>query len=309
MAREKNRKKLERLKDEIETLKHEGIDHQHPKFQEWKQEARSTLKAIYGDGSPILRKFEEVSSRRRGDRMWEEEHDIRGKGKAAFKTDLERARTLLDEALEVSHLLGEDGTGIGEDEFISTVSKGALQEEEAIPAEELATPEPHPTIPTETTPALPAEAPPASPPEAPPTSLPEAPPTLPVEELSEQKREKGIEELLHELEQDKKDLEQVQSTLEEALDGINIRSEEGMVEELIQQLEEQIKNPNVEMRKVQKTMEELLRVKGKKALLQRLTQATRDPEVPWGKIRGLMKGVWEIDKKFLIDILPDLLED
>lgn len=301
MAREKNRKKLERLKDEIETLKHEGIDHQHPKFQEWKQEAKSTLKAIYGNGSPILRKFEEVSSRRREDRMWEEEHDIRGKGKAAFKMDLERARALLDEALEVSHLLGEDGTGIGEDEFISTVSKGALQEEEVIPAEELATPESPPTIPTETTPVLPTEAPPASP--------PEVTPTLPVEELSEQKREKGIEELLQELEQDKKDLEQVQSTLEEALDGINIRSEEDRLEELIQQLEEQIKDPNVEMRKVQKTMEELLRVKGKKALLQRLTQATRDPKVPWGKIRGLMKGVWEIDRKFLMDILPDLLED
>jgi hypothetical protein len=63
------------------------------------------------------------------------------------------------------------------------------------------------------------------------------------------------------------------------------------------------------MRKVQKTMEELLRVKGKKALLQRLTQETRDSKVPWGKIRGLMKGVWEIDRKFLIDILPDLLKD
>jgi hypothetical protein len=293
MAREKNRKKLERLKDDIETLKHEGIDHQHPKFQEWKQETKSTLKAIYGDGSPILRKFEEVSSQRRGDRMWEEENDIRGKGKAAFKLDLDRARTLLNEALEVSHLLGEGGAGIGEDEFISTVSKGALQEEEVIPAEELTTPEPPPTMPTETPPASPLE----------------APPTLPVEEISEQKREKGIEELLHELEQDKKDLEQVQSTLEEALEGINIHSEEDRLEELIQQLEEQIKDPNVEMRKVQKTMEELLRVKGKKALLQRLTQETRDPKVPWGKIRGLMKGVWEIDRKFLMDILPYLLED
>ena len=296
MAREKNRKKLERLKDEIETLKHEGIDHQHPKFQEWKQEAKSTLKAIYGDSSPILKKFEEVSSRRRGDRMWEEEHDIRGKGKAAFKMDLERARTLLDEALEVSHLLGEDGVGIGEEEFISTVSK-----KEAIPADKETLPK--------TPPAKPPEAPPATLPETPPQMLPEPQPQMPIEELSEQKREKGIEELLHELEQDKKELEQVQSTLEEALEGINIRSVEDRLEELIQQLEEQIKDPNVKMRKVQKTMEELLRVKGKKALLQRLTQETRDPTVPWGKIKGLMKGVWEIDRKFLMDILPDLLED
>jgi hypothetical protein len=329
MAREKNRKKLERLKDEIETLKHEGIDHQHPKFQEWKQEARSTLKAIYGDGSPVLRKFEEVSSRRRGDRMWEEEHDIRGKGKAAFKVDLERARTLLDEALEVSRLLGEDGAGIGEEEFISTVSK-----KEAIPADKQTPPEAPATTLPETPVATPPEAPPVMPPEtpaatlpetpaatspeAPPATLPETPPQVfaepqpqvPIEEVSEQKREKGIEELLQELEQDKKDLERVQSTLEEALEGINIiRSEEEMVEELLQHLEEQIKDPNVEMRKVQKTMEELLRLKGKKALLQRLTQETRDPKVPWGKIRGLMKGVWEIDRKFLVDILPDLIKD
>jgi vacuolar-type H+-ATPase subunit I/STV1 len=284
MAREKDRQKLERLKDEIDALKHEGIDHQHPKFQEWKKEARTTLKAIYGEGSPILMKFEAVGSRRREDRMWEEEHDIRGKGKAAFKMELERARTLLDEALEVSHLLGEDAAGIGEEEFISTVSKGALQDE-TVPAAKQATPE------------------------APQAMPPEAPPKVSAEQVVEGEREKDIEELLHELEKDKKDLEKVQATLEEALEGISLQSEENRVEDLIQQLEDQIKDPHVEMRKVQKTMEELLRLKGKKALLQRLTQETRDPKVPWGKIRGLMKGVWEIDKKFLIDILPDLLED
>jgi len=292
MTRAKDRQKLERLKDEIETLKHEGIDHQHPKFQEWKQEARTTLKAIYGEGSPILMKFDEVGSRRRGDRMWEEEHDIRGKGKAVFKMDMERARALLDEALEVSHLLGEDGAGIGEEEFISTVSR-----KEAIPADKQTAPEAPPVIAPEPTPQVPPEPPP-----------PQVP-TKVTKEVGERRREKDIEELLHELEQDKKDLERVQTTLEEALEGVSARSEEGRVEDLLQQLEEQIKDPNVQMRKVQKTMEELLRVKGKKALLQRLTQETRDPRVPWGKIRGLMKGVWEIDRKFLVDILPDLLED
>lgn len=130
-----------------------------------------------------------------------------------------------------------------------------------------------------------------------------------IEEMSERRREDDIEDLLQELEKDKQDLERVQATLEEALEGISAPSEEDRLEELIEQLEEQIKDPNVQMRKVQKTMEELLRVKGKKALLQRLTQETRDPKVPWGKIRGLMKGVWEIDRKFLIDILPDLIED
>jgi len=56
-------------------------------------------------------------------------------------------------------------------------------------------------------------------------------------------------------------------------------------------------------------MEELLRVKGKKALLERLTQETKDMTVPWIKIKELMRSVWEIDKKLLIDMLPDLLED
>lgn len=305
MAREKNRKKLERLKDEIEALKHEGIDHQHPKFKEWKQETISTLKAIFGDGSPILMKFEELSSRRREDRMWEEEHDIRGKGKAALKKDLQRAREILDEALELSHLLGEDGAGIGEEEFISTVSK-----KEAIPADKETFPEtpvaPSSEIPASTLPETPSQVRP----EPQPQVLPQPQPQVSLEEVTEQKQEKGIEELLQELEKDKKDLERVQSTLEEALEGINIvRSEEEMVEELLQNLEEQIKDPNVQMRKVQKTMEDLLRLKGKKALLQRLTQETRDPKVPWGKIRGLMKGVWEIDRKFLMDILPDLIKD
>jgi hypothetical protein len=301
MTREQDRQKLQKLMDEIDTLKREGIDHQHPKFQEWKKEAGSTLKAIYGEGSPILDKFKELDSRRREDRMWEEEHDIRGKGKAVFKMDLERARTLLEEALKVSHLLGEDGKGINEAEFISTVSKGALQEEAAPAAEE-----------------PPSEVPQAPPP-IPPEALPKMPAKevrerrrkkVPAAEVTEQRREKDIAELLHEMERDKKDLERVQTTLEEALEGVtSIRSEGVSIEELLMQLEEQIKDPTVEMRKVQKTMEELLRVKGKKALLQRLTQEIKDPTVPWGKVRGLMKGVWEIDRKFLIAILPDLLED
>ncbi len=288
--------------DVIDALKHEGIDHQHPKFQDWKKEARSTLRAIYGEGSPLLAKFEELDSRRKEDRMWEEEHDIRGKKKAVFKMDMERARDFLEEALKASHFLGEEGKGLDEEEFISSVSKGAVQEE-ALPAAEQA-------------------APPAVPPAPPPPILPEAPRKVltkevkerrrkkaPAEGVSELRRDKDIAELLHEMEKDKKDLEKVQVTLEEALEGVaGIRAEEGRVEELLMQLEEQIKNPDVEMRKVQKTMEELLRVKGKKALLQRLTEEIKDPTVPWGKVRELMKGVWDIDKKLLIEILPDLLE-
>jgi len=287
MTREKDRQRLEKLKDEIDTLKYEGIDQQHPKFQEWKKSARSILKAIYGEGSPILMKFDGVGSQRREDRMWEEEHDIRGRSKTAFKMELERARTILDEALELSHLLGEDEKKIGEEEFISTVSKGAI-EEESVPKTEPATPKTPSPIPPKPTPQVQPKA---------------------TEEVSERKREKDIEELLLELEKDKEDLALVQATLEQALEGVGVQSEEERLEELIEQLGEQIKNPNVQMRKVQKTMEELLRVKGKKALLQRLTQETRDPNVPWGKIRGLMKGVWEIDRKFLVDILPDLLKD
>src|SRR5208337_498560 len=195
MPREQDRQRLQRLMDGIDTLKHEGIDHQHPKFQEWKKEARSTLRAIYGEGSPLLAKFEELDSRRKEDRMWKEEHDIRGKKKAVFKMDMERARDFLEEALKASHFLGEEGKGIDEEEFISTVSKGALQEE-ALPAAE-------------------QTAPPAVPPAPPPPIPPEAPSKVPAKEVkdrrrkkapaaevSEPKREKHIAELLHELEKD-----------------------------------------------------------------------------------------------------------
>jgi hypothetical protein len=280
--------------DAIDALKHQGIDHQHPKFQEWKKEARSTLRAIYGEGSPLLSQFEELDSRRREDRMWEEEHDIRGKKKAVFKMDIERARDFLEEALKASHFLGEEGKGIDEEEFISTVSKGAVQEE-ALPAAEQAAPPP---------------VPPAAPRKAPPKEVRERRrKKVPAEGVSGPRRDKDIAELLNELDKDKKDLEKVQVTLEEALEGVaGIHSQEGRVEELLMQLEEQIKDPDVEMRRVQKTMEELLRVKGRKALLQRLTEDIKDPTVPWGKVRELMKGVWDIDKKLLIEILPDLLE-
>ncbi len=287
--------------DEIDTLKHEGIDHQHPKFQDWKKEARSTLRAIYGEGSPLLSKFEELDSRRKEDRMWEEEHDIRGKKKAVFKMDMERARDFLEEALKASHFLGAEGKGIDEEEFISTVSKGAVQEE-ALPAAEQAAPP--------VSPAPPPPIPPEAPRKVPAKEVKERRrKKAPTEGVSELRRDKDIAELLHEMEKDKKDLEKVQVTLEEALEGVaGSRGEEGRIEELLMQLEEQIKNPDVEMRKVQKTMEELLRVKGKKALLQRLTEEIKDPTVPWGKVRELMKGVWDIDKKLLIEILPDLLE-
>ena len=290
---------------DIESMKYEGIDHQHPKFQEWKKEVRTTLKGIYGEGSPILSRFDEVGSRRREERMWEEEHDLKGKGKASFKVDLEQARTILEEALKVAHFLGEDGKGIDEAEFINTVSRGGLQEE-ALPVPE--------SMPLEVSTAVPPVAQPAMSPAILAQPPFETPPQAAPEEARERRRKKDvrkkeIDELLHELDKEKKDLEKVHATLEEALGEVTVRSEEGKIEELLQQLEEQIKNPDIEMRRVQKTMEELLRVKGKKALLQRLTQETKDTTVPWFKIRELMRGVWEIDRKLLIDLLPDLLED
>jgi hypothetical protein len=292
--------------DEIDALKHEGLDHQHPKFQEWRKEARSTLKAIYGESSPLLSKFEELDSRRKEDRMWEEEHDIRGKKKAVFKMDMERAREFLEEALKVSHFLGEGGKGIGEDEFISTVSKGVLQEESLPSGEQAAPPIAPPAVPSAPPPPMPSPAPTkVLAKEGKERRRKKAPP----EEAPERRRDKDIAELLNEMEKDKKDLEKAQVTLEEALEGVaGIQSGEDKVEDLLMQLEEQIKNPDVEMRHVQKTMQELLRVKGRKALLQRLTEEIKDPTVPWGKVRELMKGVWDIDKKLLIEILPDLLE-
>ena len=281
MAGKSDKQKLRKLMGDIETMKYEGIDHQHPKFHEWKKEVRTTLKGMYGEGSPILSKFDEVGSRRREERMWEEELDLKGKGKASFKVDLEQARTILEEALEVSQFLGEDGKGIDEAEFINTVSKGGMQEDVSPQAatpgtDQVKTPEPSPPLVHE----IPA----------PPPQMPiEMPPHEAGRERKRKKdvRKKEIHELLNELDKEKKDLEKVQTTIEEALGEVSLRSEEGRIEGLLQQLEEQIKNPDVEMRKVQKTMEELLRVKGKKALLERLTQETKDTTVPWSQDQGI----------------------
>ncbi len=276
MVKEEDRQRLVKLRDEIEDLKHERIDHQHPKFKAWRKETMVTLKRLYGAGSPILRQFEELSFRRREDRMWGEEYDIAEKERVVFKGDLERARTIFEEATKLAYLLGEEEAGVGEAEFIRSVSKKRLQREISPLTEEVA--------PEEVAPEVPAE-------------------------VVEKEVEDDIDQLLQELEKDKRELERVQATLEEVMEGIQIRSEEGKVEELLQQLERQIKDPHVEMRKVQRTMEDLLKAKGREALVQRLTQETRDPKAPWGKIKGLMRGVWEIDKQFFLDILPDILKD
>ncbi|MBW2040371.1 MAG: hypothetical protein JRI46_12430, partial [Deltaproteobacteria bacterium] len=260
MTREEDRQRLQRLRDEIDTLKHEGFDRQHPKFKEWSKEVKGTLKRLYGDGSRSLKKFEEIPFRRRGDRMWGEDYDIGGKERVVFKEDLERARAILEETLKKGYLPSEKGKGIDEEEFISSVSRGELHEG------------------------------------APETAIliPEAS----AKEVGEKGGDVKIEELLQELKKDKKDLERVQSVLEEAMEeaqllrkeGKGLDQEEGAPEtdqlvpevpakevvemereekigELLQQLEKEVKDPGVALRKVQRTMEELLRVKGKEALL------------------------------------------
>lgn len=78
---------------------------------------------------------------------------------------------------------------------------------------------------------------------------------------------------------------------------------------LMKQLEKDLKDPGADLRKVQKTMEELLKAKRKDTLVQRLVTEAQDPKAPWGNIRELMKGVWESDRDMFEDLLPELLED
>ena len=87
-----------------------------------------------------------------------------------------------------------------------------------------------------------------------------------------------------------------------------MQDEEKMAE-LLGQLDKQMKDPDADARKVQRTMEELLKVKKRVGNLQRLTLEAKDLKAPWGKIRELMKGVWETDRKLLVDTLPEILED
>lgn len=78
---------------------------------------------------------------------------------------------------------------------------------------------------------------------------------------------------------------------------------------LLKQLEKDLQDPGADLRVVQKTMEELLKVKRKQSLLSRLMSEAQDPKASWGKIKELMKGVWDADKEILVDVLPDLLQE
>ena len=90
-----------------------------------------------GAAHPSPKRFEVLAFRRRGDRVWGEDYDRDGKERVAFKEDLETTRVILEEALEEASLLGEEGQGVDEEEFISSVSKGEVQEEVALVPDQL----------------------------------------------------------------------------------------------------------------------------------------------------------------------------
>jgi len=237
MAKEEDRKKIKRLRDETETLRNEGHDHQHPKFKEWRDEITAILRKLYGDNSRILKRFNALQFQPKGNRMWGQDydHDRAGKGRAYFKEELGKARVILDEVLEKDQTVDEEEKGIDEEEFISSVREKGMEEESTQAAEAL-------------------------------------------------NQKTSVEEVV-------------------AMEG------EEKIEGLLEQLKEELKDPGVDLTKIQGTMEELLKVKRKETILQRLLLEAKDPKAPWRKIKELMKGVWKTDRKLLLENLPDLLED
>jgi hypothetical protein len=237
MAKEEDRKKIKRLRDEIETLKNEGHDHQHPKFKEWRDGITTVLKKLYGDNSRILKRFDALQFQPKGNRMWEQDydHDRAGKGRAYFKEELGRARVILDEVLEKDKTVDKEEKGIDEEEFISSVREKSLEEKSTQAAEALNQK----------------------------TSVEEA-----VDMESEEKIEGLLEQLREELKDPGADLTKVQGTMEELM---KVKRKEAILQRLLLEA----KDPKAPWRRIKELMKGVWKT-DRKLLLENLPDLLED---------------------------------
>ena len=94
------KQKLQRLVGEINGLKRGGLDYQHPRFKEWKQEVERALAAFVGEGAAAFNRFKKLSFRSGGEKMWGADEDRTIKEREPLKRDLDKARVMLQETLE-----------------------------------------------------------------------------------------------------------------------------------------------------------------------------------------------------------------
>jgi len=233
MARADDRKKIQRLLDDVKELRHGGLDHQHPRFKEWRTAVQRALTALLGEDSGIIERFKDLQFRSKSDRMWRGQEDTGTGDRTTFLRDLDKARDLMEQALEEPPRAAESRKKVDE-------APVELQDEaEPVP-----------------------------------------------------KKESDADEVTSEAVERREDM-----------------AADEKLKLLLKQLEKDLQDPGADLRVVQKTMEELLKVKRKQSLLARLMSEAQDPKASWGKIKELMKGVWDADKEILIDVLPDLLQE
>jgi len=233
MARAEERKRLQRLLDDVKELRHGGLDHQHQRFKDWRTSVQRALTVLVGEDSPLIERFKDLQFRARTDGMWRGQEDRGTGGRTTFLRDLDKARDLIEQAMKEAPRAAE--------------SRKKVQE---------------------------------------------APVELQDEGTTESERESDADEVTSEAVERREDM-----------------AADEKLKLLLKQLEKDLQDPGADLRVVQKTMEELLKVKRKQSLLARLTSEAQDPKASWGKIRELMKGVWDADKEILIDVLPDLLQE
>lgn len=233
MARVDDRKKVQRLLDDVKELRHGGLDHQHPRFKEWRTAVQRALNALLGEDSRTTERFKDLQFKSKSDRMWRGQEDTGTGDRTTFLRDLDKARDLLEQALK-------------------------------------------------------------EPPRA-------------VE--SRKKVDEAPVELQDEAEPEPEEQSDADEVISEAVERREDMAADEKLKLLLKQLEKDLQDPGADLRVVQKTMEELLKVKRKQSLLSRLMSEAQDPKASWGKIKELMKGVWDADKEILVDVLPDLLQE
>jgi hypothetical protein len=83
---------------------------------------------------------------------------------------------------------------------------------------------------------------------------------------------------------------------------------EQAVDQLMAELNTEMKSAEPDWDKIQKTMADLMALKKTGELLDRLKAQVNTPDVTWETVREIMAELWSVRKEIIIDLLPTLLK-
>jgi hypothetical protein len=89
---------------------------------------------------------------------------------------------------------------------------------------------------------------------------------------------------------------------------LSASAREQAVDQLMAQLNAEMKSAEPDWDKIQKTMGDLMGLKKTGELLDRLKAEVNTPGVTWEAVREIMAQVWSIRKEIIIDLLPTLFK-